>query len=145
MPLNTTLYVVQDLIRHIIFYNLFCSCFVVQGLFDIYMFFIQHIYVPSRTYFLNDIFCSTTYHTKQHIFFSNIFCYSTYMTSTTHFFINMYISFQTTYMLLNLSDICMSCILEQHICDPYVTYSCILPHPSRLSWRLGRPISTVER
>jgi len=33
---------------------------------------------------------------------------------------------------------CMSCILEQHICDPYVTYSCILPHPLRLSWRSQR-------
>jgi len=32
----------------------------------------------------------------------------------------------------------MSCILEQHICDPYVTSSWILPHPSSLSWRSQR-------
>jgi len=90
---------------------------------------IRHRYVSYPTYlcflkniFLNDIFCSTTCCTKKHIYFNNI-----------------YICFSTTHICyLILSDICMSCILEQHICNPHVTYFCIFPHPSRLSWRSQR-------
>jgi len=36
------------------------------------MFLIRHICVSYPTCFLNDIFCSTTYYTKQHIFFNNM-------------------------------------------------------------------------
>jgi len=39
-----------------------------QGLSDIYMCLIRHIHVSYPTYFLKDVFCSTTYYTKQHIF-----------------------------------------------------------------------------
>jgi len=40
-----------------------------------------------------------------------------------------YIFLNNTCMFLNFTDICISCILEQHACDPYVTYSRILLHP----------------
>ena len=69
---------------------------------------IRHVYASYPTYicflenlFLNDIFCSTTYHTKQHIFFNNIFCYSTYMNYTTYLFNNIYMFLSNIYMLLN--------------------------------------------
>jgi len=39
------------------------------------MFLIRHIYVSYPTYFLNDMFYSTTYYTKQHIFFNNIYMF----------------------------------------------------------------------
>jgi len=39
------------------------------------MFLIRHIHVSYLTYFLNDIFCSTKYYTKQHIFFNNIYMF----------------------------------------------------------------------
>jgi len=45
---------------------------------------IRHINVPQRTCFGDDIFCWTTYYTKQHIMFNKIFCYSTYMSYTTY-------------------------------------------------------------
>jgi len=73
---------------------------------------------PTCICFLKNIFF------KRHIMFNNIL----HKTS--------YVCFQTTYTCYVISsDTCMSCILEQHIYDPYVKYSCILPHPSRLSWR----------
>jgi len=39
------------------------------------MFLIRHTYVSYPTYFLNDIFCSTAYYTKQHIFFNKIYMF----------------------------------------------------------------------
>jgi len=61
------------------------------------------MYVSYQTYtrflsdiFLNDIFCSTTYYTKQHIFFNNI-----------HMFLN------NIYMFLN--KICMSYNIIGHL------------------------------
>jgi len=57
------------------FCNTMCPCYVVEGLFNINVFFIKHIYVSYPTYFLDDIFRSTTYYTKQHIFFNNIYLF----------------------------------------------------------------------
>jgi len=60
------------------------------------MFLIRHIYVSYPTYFLNDIFCSTTYYTKQNILFNNI-----------------YMFLNNIYMFLNI--ICMSYNIIGHM------------------------------
>ena len=87
-----------------------CICF----LSDIRTCFLKNI-------FLNDIFCSTTYYTEQHIFFDNI-----------------YMFLNNTYMLNNL-------IGHMYVMYPWTTYMWSLcnifmrpPHPSRLSWRSPR-------
>ena len=36
----------------------------------------------------------------------------------------------------------MSCILEQHICDPYVTYSCVLRIHHAFRGALSGPITS---
>jgi len=60
------------------------------------MFLIRHMYVSYPTYFLNDIFCSATYYTRQHIFFNNL-----------------YMFLNNIWMFLN--NLCMSCNIIGHM------------------------------
>jgi len=64
-----------------------------------YIFLIRHIYVSYPTYFLNNIFCSTTYYTKQHIFFNNIYMILNNICMSCNVIGNMYVMHRlTTYM-----------------------------------------------
>jgi len=62
-------------------------------------FFIRHTYVSYLTYFANDIFCSTTYYTKQHIFFNNIYMFLNNICMSYNIIGHMYFMYRlTTYM-----------------------------------------------
>jgi len=69
------------------------------------VFLIRQIYVSYPTYFLNDIFCSRTYYTKQHIFFNKICMFLNNIYMSYNIIRHMYVMHHlTTYMrfLINI-------------------------------------------
>jgi len=91
---------------------------------------IWHRYVPWRTYFVNDIFSSTTYYSTQYIMFNNVFCETTYISYPTYMSNNIYVCINNIYILLNFIrhiyilypwTTYIYCILEQRICDRCTT------------------------
>jgi len=86
----------------------------------------------KRHILFNNILYVTKYFVQEHIFLFDIYgLYDIFVQQHIYVF-KQHICFWI------LSNICITCILEQHICDPYVTFSWILPHPSHLSWRSQR-------
>jgi len=102
------------------FYNTMFRCYVVEGLSYIYMFLIRHI-------FWNNIFCSTTYYSKQHMFFNNTYMFLNNIYMSFNIIGHMYVMHRLTacIYLYIYRNICIYIHIYTHIYTHLYVYSCV--------------------